>query len=262
MESIFDLFRKLLGLPPLASANGVHVDELIIYVHWLMIALFIGWSCYFIFALWRFRASKHPKADHQGVRGHASSYLELVVAGVEILILVGIALPLWARAVDVTDVSDSGDATTIQVVAQQFAWNGRYPGPDGEFGRQDMQLVAEGNVFGVDPADEAGKDDVQILNEFHVPVNKPVVAYISSKDVIHSFAVSAFRVTQDAIPGMRIPTWFTPTKVGRYQIVCAQLCGNGHSSMAGGFMVVESQEDYDAWLASKSGSSAEDLSFE
>src|SRR5437660_452312 len=82
------------------------------------------------------------------------------------------------------------------------------------------------NLFGSDPTDEHGKDDVQVLNEIHVPVKKPVMIYISSKDVIHSFKVISMRVTQDAIPGMRVPVHFTPTQEGRYQINCAQLCGN------------------------------------
>jgi len=84
-------------------------------------------------------------------------------------------------------------------------------------------------------------------------VNKPVIIYVSSKDVIHSFKVIAMRVTQDAIPGMRIPVHFTPTEEGRYQINCAQLCGNGHSTMSGGYMVVESQAAFDRWIASKTG---------
>ena len=143
----------------------------------------------------------------------------------------------------------------IQIVAQQFSWNARYPGKDGKFGDQSMKLVKENNLFGVDPADEKGKDDVQVISagEIHVPVNKYVKCYISSKDVIHSFKIIAMRVTQDAIPGMRIPCWFKPTKTGRYQINCAQLCGNGHSAMSGGFIIVESQEEFDAWLAKKSG---------
>ncbi|TAK97774.1 MAG: hypothetical protein EPO07_12725 [Verrucomicrobia bacterium] len=102
-----------------------------------------------------------------------------------------------------------------------------------------------------------GKDDVQVLNEIHCPIGKPVICYVSSKDVIHSFKIIALRVTQDAIPGMRIPCWFKPTKEGRYQINCAQLCGNGHSSMAVGFLVVESQENYEKWLNSKSGGATE-----
>jgi cytochrome c oxidase subunit 2 len=244
---------KILGLPVLASENGQAVDSLIVYVHWLMILLFVGWLSYFLFVLWRFSHQRHPKADHHGVRSHASSYLEVLVAGVEAVLLLGVAVPIWARSADVTRIPNAADATRIQIVAQQFAWNCRYPGPDGKFGKQDMSLVTSDNSFGISPSDPDGKDDVQVLNEIHVPVNKPVIAYVSSRDVIHSFKVIAFRVTQDAIPGMRIPCWFKPVKEGRYQINCAQLCGNGHSSMAGGFIVVESQEAYEKWLKSKAG---------
>jgi len=125
-----------------------------------------------------------------------------------------------------------------------------------------MKFVSDDNLFGVDPADPKGKDDVQVYNEIHVPVNKPVIAYISSKDVIHSFKVLSFRVTQDAIPGMRIPCWFKPTQEGRFQINCAQLCGNGHSSMSGGFLVVEGQQKFDEWMAKKSAAGATPASFE
>jgi cytochrome c oxidase subunit 2 len=241
----------ILGLPPLASENGQGVDDLIIYVHWLMIALFIGWIIYFIYAVNRFRSSRNPKADYVGVRNHATSYLELAIAGIEAVLLVFIAVPLWAKAVD--KFPAAADSTVIQVVAQQFAWNARYAGPDGEFGKQDMKFVKADNVFGVDPADPNGKDDIQVLNEIHVPLGKPVIIYLSSKDVIHSLKIIAMRVCQDAIPGLRIPLWFKPTHVGRYQINCAQLCGNGHAAMAGGFLVVESQADFDKWLKSKSG---------
>ncbi len=95
-----DWFAKLLGMPPLASSNGQDVDDLIIYVHWLMLALFIGWIIYFFYAVWRFRASRNPKADYVGVTNHASSYIELAVAGVEAVLLIFIAVPLWAKAVD------------------------------------------------------------------------------------------------------------------------------------------------------------------
>jgi cytochrome c oxidase subunit II len=246
--------KNILGLPPLASENGQDVDNLIIYVHWLMIALFIGWIIYFFYALYRFRSSRSPKADYVGVRNHASSYIELVVALVEAILLVFIAVPLWAKAVD--KFPDASKSTVIQVVAQQYAWNARYAGPDGIFGRQDMKFVASDNVFGVDPADANGKDDIQTLNDLHVVVGKPVIVYISSKDVIHSFKVIAMRVCQDAIPGLRIPVWFVPTKIGRYQINCAQLCGPGHAAMTGGYITVESQEDFDKWIKSKSGSNA------
>jgi cytochrome c oxidase subunit 2 len=248
--------EKILGLPVLASEHGRQVDDLIIYVHWLMIVLFIGWLAYFAYALFRFHRSRHPKADYFGVKNHASNYIEGAVALVEGVLLVGLAVPFWARAVD--KFPKESEATRIQVVAQQFNWNFRYPGKDGVFGRQDMRFVTDTNVFGVDPNDEHGKDDVQTPNDMHVPLVKnpdgtfkPVIVYVSSKDVIHSFKIIALRVTQDAIPGMRIPIWFRPTQEGRYQINCAQLCGNSHSAMVNGFLVVESQQAFDKWLASR-----------
>ena len=250
-----DWFGKyVLGLPPLASENGQGVDDLIIYVHWLMIALFLGWLVYFFYALFRFHHSRNPKADYVGVRNHASSYIELAVAGVEALLLVFVAVPLWSKAVD--KFPPASESTVIQVVAQQYAWNARYAGLDGIFGRQDMKFVASDNVFGVDPTDANGKDDIQTLNDLHVVVNKPVIIYLSSKDVIHSLKIIAMRVCRDAIPGLRIPVWFKPTQIGRYQINCAQLCGPGHAAMTGGFVTVESQADFDKWIKSKSGTTA------
>src|ERR1041385_2135852 len=251
--------NKLLGLPVLASEHGKDVDNVIIYFHWLMILVFVGWLAYFAYVLFRFHQSRNPKADYVGVRNHASNWIEGAVAVVEFVLLFGLAIPLWARAVD--KFPDKRKATVIHVVGQQFNWNALYAGPDGEFGRQNMSLVSSTNVFGLDFTDPMTKDDVQAvaLGEMHVPVNKPVICYVSSKDVIHSFKIIAMRITQDAIPGMRTPTWFTPTKEGRYQINCAQLCGNSHYAMAQGMLVVESQAAFDKWLKSKSSAA---VSFE
>src|SRR6185437_12033849 len=158
--------EKLLGLPPLASKHGADVDRLISYVHYLMIALFIGWLSYFAYVLFRFHKSRNPKADYLGVRNHASNYIEVVVALVEALLLIFVAVPLWAK--NVTPPPNEKDATVIQIVAQQFAWNVRYPGKDGVFGRQDMSFVTSENMFGVDTNDPAGKDDIQTMNQVHV----------------------------------------------------------------------------------------------
>jgi cytochrome c oxidase subunit 2 len=242
--------HNVLGLPELASANGRAVDDLMVYVHWLMLVLFVGWIIYFGYVLFRFNAARNKKASYEGSKSKLPSYVELAIVAVEAVLLLGIAVPLWAK--NVNQFPKPEDATVIQIMAQQFAWNARYPGLDGKFGQQDMKLIASDNVFGVDPADPAGKDDIQLLNEIHVPVNKPVLIYLSSKDVIHSLKLVAMRITQDAIPGLRIPCTFTPTKIGRYQIECAQLCGGGHSAMAGGFVVVQSQADFASWLKSKS----------
>jgi len=240
-----------LKLPPSASDQSHGVNLLVTSIHWLMIVLFVGWLIYFLYTLYRFRQQRGVKANYHGVRNHASSYVEFTVAGIEACLLLFIAVPLWARAVEKFPTEQ--ESTVIQVMGQQFAWNIRYAGPDGVFGKQDITRVKSDNTFGVDPNDPTGKDDVQVLNEMHVPVNKPVIAYISSRDVIHSFKVLAMRAAQDAIPGMRIPMWFKPTHEGKFQVFCAQLCGNGHASMAQGMIVVESEAAYKKWLASKSG---------
>src|SRR5438876_8684772 len=123
------MMEKLLGLPVLASEHGKDVDNLIIYVHWLMIVLFIGWLAYFVYALLRFRKTKNPKADYVGVKGHASNYIEGAVAIVEMLLLFALAVPLWAKVVDKMPAENG--STIIRVVAQQFGWNVRYAGADG-----------------------------------------------------------------------------------------------------------------------------------
>src|SRR5438874_1352201 len=160
--------EKLLGLPVLASEHGREVDNLIIYVHWLMILLFVGWLAYFAYALFRFHRSRNPKADYIGVKSHASNYIEGAVALVEGILLIFVAVPLWGKAVD--KAPDPSQSTVMHIVGQQFNWNARYPGKDGIFGRQDMLLVKSDNTFGVDMTDPHSKDDAQVANEIHVVV--------------------------------------------------------------------------------------------
>lgn len=243
--------NKLLGLPPLASQHGADVDKLIIYLHWVMGLLFLGWIIYFAYVLIRFSRARNPKASYVGARTHVSTYIEGAVAVVEGILLIGFAVPLWAKAVD--QFPSETEATVVRVVAQQFNWNIFYPGPDGEFGKQDVSLVTAENQWGFDESDPKHKDDIgPVLNDIRVPVNRPVIIYVTSKDVIHSLKIFPMRVTQDAIPGLRIPLWFTPTHVGTYQIDCAQLCGAGHAAMTLGRLIVQTQEDYDKWLSEQS----------
>jgi len=247
---------KLPYLPPLSSVHGQKVDDLTLYVHLLMIALFIGWSGYFLYAIWRFRKGRNPKADYVGTTTHASSVIEVAVALVEGALLFGLAVPMWAMSSE--KFPDPKTSTLIRVTGRQFNWMVRYPGADGVFGKQDINLVSSDNPMGIiakDPklknTDTNGLDDVLLeTSEIAVPVNKPVIAYIGSLDVIHSFKVVTMRVTQDANPGMIIPIHFTPTVIGTNMIQCSQLCGNLHSTMQGLFKVM-SQQDFDAWLQSK-----------
>ncbi len=203
------VMRHILGLPVNASAQGVAIDNLVIIVHYLMFILFAGWITYFVVTLIRFRQSKHPKAIYTGVRSHYSSYVEVGVAVTEAVLLVGFAFPIWSARVN--HVPDEKDATVVRIVAQQFAWNVHYAGPDGIFGRSDINLVTSDNPMGLDTADPYEKDDIITTNQLNVPVNKPVIIELTSKDVIHSLNLPLFRVKQDAIPGQMVKVWFTPT---------------------------------------------------
>ncbi len=122
-----------------------------------------------------------------------------------------------------------------------------YAGPDGKFGRTMPSLMNMNNPIGLDATDPAAADDVVTQNEIHAPLGKPVLVYLTSKDVIHSFFIPEFRMKTDAVPGLRVPLWFEPTKAGQYEIGCAQLCGIAHYAMRGDFFVLEPKA-YDAWL--------------
>jgi cytochrome c oxidase subunit 2 len=234
-----------LGLPEAASAHAGQIDHLLSLVHWLMLVLFVGWTAFFAFVLFRFRRSRHPRADHQGVRGGWSTYAEGGVLLAEVLLLAFFSIPAWSARVD--DLPDESQATVVRVVAEQFAWNMHYPGPDGKFGRTELSLVGPDNPLGLDDTDEAAADDI-VTNRLNLPVGKPVLVMLSSKDVVHSFGLPQMRVKQDAVPGIQQPVWFTPTRTGQWDIACSQLCGLGHYRMKGIYEVM-SQEDYAAWLA-------------
>lgn len=247
-----------LGMQPLASAHGGQIDSLIGWIHIFMLILFVGWGSFFVYTLLRFRKSRNPVADYQGVTSHRSVYLEVGVAVVEAVLLIGFAIPLWAMRVDA--VPPENEALVVQVTGEQFAWNMHYPGPDRIFGRTDVKLLdLQSNPLGLDRTDPAAKDDVTVVNQLFLPVNKPVIVRLRSKDVIHSFGVPEFRVKQDAVPGLTIPIWFIPTvttaemrartgKAGfQYEIACAQLCGLGHARMRGS-VTVQTAEEFQKWM--------------
>jgi cytochrome c oxidase subunit 2 len=239
------LINEFLGQPPNASEHGLQIDHIIEFCHWFMGALFIGWLSYFIFVLFRFHRSRHPVADHQGVKSGISTHLEFSVVLIEAVLLLGFAIPLWAMRVN--QFPDTPDAVVVHVIGQQFNWTYHLPGPDGQYGRTDPALVTANNAVGLDYNDPASKDDIVVLGELHVPVNRPVIIELSSKDVIHNFNLTNMRIAQDAIPGSIIPMWFKPITTGTYEVICGQLCGLGHYSMKGS-VVVDSVEDYQNWL--------------
>lgn len=246
-------------LPVNASAHGPEIDQLIALLHWLMAALFVGWSVYFIYVLVRFRAGRNPQASYAGSKSQFSTYVEAGVVIVEVILLVGFAIPAWARWV--TPHAPEADALRVRVVGEQFAWNVHYPGADGVFGRTDINLIDASNPLGLDRSDPRAQDDITTINQLHMPVDRPVTILLSSKDVIHSFSLPAMRVKQDSIPGMEIPVHFKPVMAtpeearlpgcaassSCWEIACAQLCGLGHYRMRG-FYQVHTRESFNAWM--------------
>jgi cytochrome c oxidase subunit 2 len=215
-----------------------------------MLVLFVGWGIFFVIALVRFNRKAHPKADYTGVKSHVSSYIEVAVIVAEVILLVGFSIPFWAKKVN--SFPNRPDAIEVRIVAEQFAWNIHYPGKDGKFGRTSFKLFdQQSNPIGLDLQDPYAKDDITTVNQLHIPVGKPIIVHLSTKDVIHSFALPEMRVKQDTIPGMSVQTWFTPIKTGKWEIACAQLCGIGHYRMKG-FMTVHSEKDFEDWLSKQS----------
>tara|TARA_B100000029_G_scaffold472492_1_gene513048 strand:- start:153 stop:980 length:828 start_codon:yes stop_codon:yes gene_type:complete len=254
--------NEKLGLPVMASSHGLELDYMNSWVHWLMIVLFVGWGVFFIYTLIKFRSGANPSANYEGVTSPISQYAEYGVIAFEAFLLIAFAYPIWASVK--TNVPTIGpDTVELRVVAQQFAWNIHYPGADGKFGESRTELVDEEvNPVGLDRSSPYGADDIVTINQLHLPVNKQAMIYLSSKDVIHSFSLPEMRVKQDAIPGMTIPVFFTPTMTSAefleeikgtaregkgYEIACAQLCGNSHYRMRG-FMTVETEEEFAAFL--------------
>lgn len=148
----------------------------------------------------------------------------------------------WAR---VPGQSPAKEA--IEVYSHQFAWNFRYPGPDGRFGRTGNSFISDsgGNPFGIDPEDPAGKDDI-VMASLRIPAGRDVLLLLHSRDVIHDFFVRELRTKQDIVPGMEIPLEVHVDRPGQYEIACAELCGLGHSQMRS-LMIVMQPEEYDQW---------------
>jgi len=235
--------NKLFGIPPVGSEHGEMVDHMLELVHWIMLLLFVGWSIYLTVTLIKFYRKNNPRADHGGVRGHASSHLELGVIITEIILLLGFAFPLWATQVDRFPNPD----VRVNAWAQQFGWWFHYPGPDGKFGTTSRFNQNLDNPVGIDPGDPNSHDDFVTGNSLVLPKGKKIEIAITSKDVIHNLALVSMRTAMDADPGKVNRVWFVPTLAGKSDIICGQLCGEGHGIMKAQLEIKTTQDDFDAW---------------
>lgn len=140
------------------------------------------------------------------------------------------------------------EALQLEVLGQQWQWRYRFPDASGKLGRSDTSLVSGANPFGLDSRDPVARDNVFVNNnEVHLPLDHPVKVILRSHDVLHDFYVPQFRARMNMVPGMITSFWFTPTRAGRYEVLCAQLCGVGHFNMRG-IVVVEEATQFQAWL--------------
>ena len=237
---------KTWWFPPPISEHGFAYDEQFMRTLWITGIIFFVAQIALGYMIWRFR---DKGGDNGGFAHytHGNDKLETLWTSATAILFVGLVLMstrIWAG---VHFEEAPPDAIPIEVMSKQFAWNFRYPGPDGVFGRTDIKLVndAAGNPLGIDPNDPAGKDDI-VSATLKVPVDKPIRLIMHSRDVIHNFYVRELRMKQDIVPGMEIPLHFTANKIGTYEVPCSELCGLGHFQMRT-TMQVMSEADFEAW---------------
>jgi len=230
-------------LPQPASSHAAEFDGVLAATHTDGAIIFLSWLLIFAFILVRFRARPGVAPGAPAGPRWPLVAIAAVVLG-DVWLLAGSALPAWYRRAE----PPPAGANEVRVVAEQFAWNVHYPGPDGRFGKTDKAFISAADPVGVDRSDPAAKDDFVLIGMLVVPVHRPTVVHLSSKDVIHSFTLATMRVKQDVTPGLPVTTWFTPIATGAWELGCSQLCGLGHYRMRALFEV-RSDAEWNAFVA-------------
>ncbi len=226
--------RDTWWLPDNFAAHGGKVDALFTFIFVITMAALVGVQGTLVYFLVKYRHREGRKATF--IHGHhKAEMIWTITPGVLLVLITILSTRTWAEIRFARPDPDKDDITEVEVLAQQFQWNVRYPGRDGKFGTLDDIGTFD------DPPDRP-----QEIADVHAPVHKPVRVHLMSKDVLHSFFIPNMRQKLDAVPGMRGELWFTPTDVGRYEIACAELCGPQHYTMRG-VLIVHTQEEYDAW---------------
>jgi len=227
---------------PLAS-NWQRMDDTLSITLVITGIFFVAINLFVVYTLLRFRHREGRRAAHEPENKTLERWL---IGGTTVGIMALLAPGLVVYA---SYVKEPRDALVLEVLGQQWQWRFRFPGADGKLGATDARFVSAGNPFGLDPADPAGQDDILVAaDEVHLPIGKPVLVLMRSHDVLHDFYVPPFRARMNTVPGQVSRFWFTPTRAGRYEALCAQLCGVGHPNMRG-FVVVEDAASFQAWQA-------------
>ena len=253
-----EYYKKTLMAQPSASDHGERVDFMLMLTFAVTGLVFLITQ---ILLFW-FAFKYQYREKRQAFYFPHNNKLELiwtVVPAIFLTVLVGLGMFYWFKMTG----DAPKDSQLVEITGKQFNWMVRYPGKDNVFGRKNYRLTdaSNGNALGVDWEDAASHDDVE-ATEVHLVVGKPVKLVIGAQDVIHDVGLVHFRMKMDAVPGIPTTMWFTPkyttaqmkeitgNKDFVYEISCDQMCGSGHYSMRG-VIVVETQEEFDAWMASK-----------
>ena len=247
IASAYPIVTHMFAMPQDISTHGHAIDEQFKDTMWEAGISFVAAQLVLAFFVWSFSGRK-PGSPLKNFPGGARVMViaAFLLVGTEILALGVLGQKAWAS---VYFTPAKPDAIQIQAQAEQFAFYFRYPGPDGKFGAIHPDKIDEGNqnYFGLDPAnDVAARDDI-VSGELVVPVNREIQLLMHAKDVGHSFYVRELRIQQDFVPGLDLSVHFTATQIGKYEIVCTQLCGLGHYNMKA-YLNVVSEADYEKWL--------------
>jgi cytochrome c oxidase subunit 2 len=249
--TIYLFVAKIWWMPVLVASSGEAVDRGFSGTLLILGAVFVLAQIALGIFVWKFRQTKTATycAGHRGA--------ELAWTVITAVIFIALSLTGERTWADLHTASASDEqAVQIDVTGTQFAWYFRYPGPDGTFGRTNPANVdaslGSASAVGLDTSDPPAKDDF-VTAALVVPAGREVRLRLHAQDVIHSFFVPELRLKQDAVPGLNVDARFNATKLGEYEIVCAELCGLGHYRMHATLRVV-SADDYSNWLLQQTGS--------
>ena len=227
------------------ASNWQQMDDMLTITLVITGFFFVVINLFVVYTLLRFR----HRPGHRAAYAPENKRLEHWLIGITTVGIGGLLAP--GLAVYASYVNPPPDAMLLEVVGQQWQWRFRFVGASSKLGASDVRFVSASNPLGLDPADAAARDNIVIVgNEVHLPLNRPVKVLARSHDVLHDFFVPPMRARMNIVPGQVSSFWFTPTRVGRYEAMCAQLCGVGHPNMRG-TVVVEDQAAFDAWLKSQ-----------
>jgi cytochrome c oxidase subunit 2 len=249
---------RILGVP--ASNHGVHIDMLFYITTAITGIVFVITQVALFWFAFKYQASDKRKAYYYP-HNNKLEVIWTVIPAIALTVLVGFGIFYWFK---ITGEAPK-NAMQVEIVGSQFKWEFRYPGADKVLGKKYFKKIsdAESNPLGQLWDDPYNHDDVYVSGEpMHLVINKPVKLVIGAKDVIHDVGLVHFRLKMDAVPGTPTTMWFTPTKTTKemkeitgnpnfvFEISCDQMCGKGHTGMRGE-IVVESQEEFDTWMATK-----------